>query len=880
MMGGRSNSYRWLGDGTLHLASFFILVTLIPLVTAQCQSSPCHCETNSQGGIVINCRHRDLQTIPKWANSSYSFAELTLANNRIQTVQNRAFEGLRIKKLDLSNNQITTIESEAFAGLENSLEELILHVDSMSSFPVDALSILTKLNAIYLKGFHISKLPPRALGTLTQLQSVSLVKCGLRAMAKDDFQAFKTQLTMLSLAENKLTEIPVAAITDLVNMKELDLTHNQIVVILGGTFAANTKVTQVDLSNNQLTTMSQQAFQGLETSLEKLILQNNLLSGFQLRAVANLTRLRELNTAMNSIMSVPMDTFTNTSQLQLLNLRGNKVSVLSMEALAPTRNSLKELDISENGLRSIPSGVFQGFSSLEKLQMDGQPLWGIVKADIFTGIEDNLQRLSLSMTNFTSSNLNALSGLRALQSLNLKQNNIKLIPDQIFQNMRSLSNLDLSFCGLTNLSQSSLDGLQQNLAYINLNGNNITTLNECVFYEFSRLPYLGLNKNPLQCDCGLLWLRKAIPQMEKTSGVVVWQCTSPSTHQGKMLRDISEAALCPSDPGQTQCESLIVKTTTAPTPDPGGSTAIPSSLVPDLPLLLNVTNISHNAAKVSWTLPDNGDIQGFKVTHHLYESPSDEDALQLDKTARQNWLRGLQPASKYITCVTAVFKVTHQNRNTCSDFITANDPGEVVAAKPNTYVIVGAVLGVVALLILLIILGFLYVRRRNTGDPFFTKQKLSNGGQLSSNSGLPTGIPRIGYNSKRFSRPKGATSTTSTELQNNANKDLEKKLAEFSPEERDHILNMLTNSGGSTMSMISNDSQRYVPDLPPRPQQLEGYLNPQTVQEDYNNPEAHIYDEIPAGQGVYYEIPLSNQNIDPPGAVGGVPFTNSGECYI
>ena len=79
-----------------------------------------------------------------------------------------------IRRLDLGNNKITDIGEEAFAGLEDHLKELVMHVQSLEEFPVEALGQLLNLEKLYLEGFDLEVLPDGALSAFVHLQVLAM----------------------------------------------------------------------------------------------------------------------------------------------------------------------------------------------------------------------------------------------------------------------------------------------------------------------------------------------------------------------------------------------------------------------------------------------------------------------------------------------------------------------------------------------------------------------------------------------------------------------------------------------------------------------------------------------------------------------------------
>ena len=885
-----------------------LLLVLVPAPTAaQCPNTQnCHCEAMDDGKVVINCRFRGLDKVPSWTASNQMFYELTLAENDITHLDANAFEGVLIKRLDLSANQITSIDPQAFAGLESTLEELILHVNGMNDFPAQALAGLANLKYLMVEGFSMTGLPLNALQNQSKIHTLKMENCQLEHVVSSDFSAFSDQLVMLSLRTNKLQNLPQTTISSLRFLEILDVSHNKLAVLPDNLFSGNQKISMIDFSNNQLQTVRVNAYVGLETSLTSLILQNNQLTDNQLKPLKLLQSLQDLNLANNRIMNIPEDSLVNSQNLQTLVVRTNRMAGLRKAPFEPVKTTLKTLDLDDNVIASIESGFFAEFGNLQVLQLDRQPLHGVLDDSTFVGLEASLRRLTLQETGLTASDLSSVQNLANLTSLNVAKNQIMQIPPLTFSKLTQLATLDLSENSITALSQKSMHGPQSSLTTINLNSNGLETIPECAFFGFTTLNHINLNSNPLKCDCDAVWLRRWIdikyPGIKKY--VLGWQCASPEALKDQKVYDVTEAQLCTGGHTPPQCEAL----TTAPTPTTTSQTSGAGSHPTTLPPgggTVHISNITHNAALVSW-VPTSGSPLSFTVEVLNKGTSEKKRADKLPPNSRRHWLSGLVASTEYSVCVTFLYVNESRNHATCKDFDTVGEPAAVVGGA-NVGAIVGAVIGVLAFLALLVLLGFLVVRSRSNGDPLFTKPKCLGGGAEGGGeantvkSRTPTGIPQIGYNSKRFSRPRtgaasNTTSTTSSVLQNRANNDLEMKLAGFSPEERDHIINMLTTSGGSTMSIISNgSSQRYVPELPPRPQHLEGYLNPQSIHEDDDDPQKHIYDEIPGAQGNYYEVPSGGaSNYPARGASDGIRrqstqsvhsgkyemYKEPGECYI
>ena len=168
-----------------HLLTLLVtsLLTLFSLTTAQCPTSECDCTDDEK----LNCRNKELTSVPRFDDTTWTFTEVTLAGNDITALGSNAFktasgDGLRTTTLDVTDNRITSIDDAAFAGLEANLQVLKLDVNAMTSFPTVAISTLVNLQELYLKGFNIADIPDDALSPLTSLRVVAAA-CGVTVRA-------------------------------------------------------------------------------------------------------------------------------------------------------------------------------------------------------------------------------------------------------------------------------------------------------------------------------------------------------------------------------------------------------------------------------------------------------------------------------------------------------------------------------------------------------------------------------------------------------------------------------------------------------------------------------------------------------------------------
>lgn len=197
--------------------------------------------------------------------------------------------------LHLQENNIQTISRAALAQLAQ-LEELHLDDNSISTVGVEegAFREAVSLKLLFLTKNHLSSVP---IGLPEDLKELRLDENRIAIIAEEAFQNV-TRLQRLLLDGNLLTDEGIAPGTfqDLVNLRELalarnsltfpppllpaqallklSLQENQINLIPVAAFAGLRRLEKLDMSSNQLQSLTQGVFDSL-SSLRHLVVRNN-----------------------------------------------------------------------------------------------------------------------------------------------------------------------------------------------------------------------------------------------------------------------------------------------------------------------------------------------------------------------------------------------------------------------------------------------------------------------------------------------------------------------------------------------------------------------------------------------------------------------------
>lgn len=173
--------------------------------------------------------------------------------------------------------------------------------------------------------------------------------------------------------------------------------------------------------------------------------------------------------------------FSNLTSLMLTDCRIAIIAENSFNILP----YLEVLNIHHNDLEEIPSHLFSNLTHLTTLNL-GHNLISHLPETIFWNTTD-------------------------VETLILSHNRLQLLPSGIFKKLYKLKHLDLSNNEISHILPSTFNYISH-VRFINLESNLMVTIHEDLFDSNNKtvLTNLSLANNPLNCNCGALWLKTAI----------------------------------------------------------------------------------------------------------------------------------------------------------------------------------------------------------------------------------------------------------------------------------------------------------------------------------------------------------------------------------
>lgn len=170
-------------------------------------------------------------------------------------------------------------------------------------------------------------------------------------------------------------------------MKEFNLGSNKLSSVPAGIFE-HLETRRIHLPSNGIRTVDEQAFHGLENSLEYLNLENNELQTVPM-AISRMKKISYLYLANNDISNVSANSFSQFAEsLKALSLATNHLDAVPVDALSKCQRLL-HLNLGYNKIHFVDSGDFAWAEDLEILLLRNNYLTKL-RADTFKGSSEYL----------------------------------------------------------------------------------------------------------------------------------------------------------------------------------------------------------------------------------------------------------------------------------------------------------------------------------------------------------------------------------------------------------------------------------------------------------------------------------------------------------
>ncbi|XP_008137112.2 nephrocan [Eptesicus fuscus] len=330
-----------------------------------------------------------LKTLELWKNKlrrvpralPANLEVLKLNDNSIYVLHGSDFEGLKkLKTLELKNNLISTVSPSMLSSLA-SLQSLMLdgntiesvagplalpHLKHMSMennklhiIPANFFTSLQSLQFLSFSGNFLTKIP---ITLPKSLLSLKIERNQLKVVRFRDMKHLEN-LSHLYLSENSLSSIEGAQL--LANLTTLELSQNQLQTL---PLRLPARLQKLDISNNLIQRVTVQDFQDLR-DLKHLFLDNNIVSLFEAGALQRCSQLSNLALEQNLLLSIPLRL---PGTLARLDLKGNAIQDIAERELKDLKQ-LQVLNLRNNKISALDLKALEGLPRLRHLYLDGNP---------------------------------------------------------------------------------------------------------------------------------------------------------------------------------------------------------------------------------------------------------------------------------------------------------------------------------------------------------------------------------------------------------------------------------------------------------------------------------------------------------------------------
>lgn len=340
---------------------------------------------------------------------------------------------------------------------------------------------------------------------------------------------------IMLLDRNGITEVPAFPNLD---VRVLDLSHNNISVIAKKAFFSLSKLEVLDLSYNMLTTkaLNPAVFEG----------------PFSPDDYEPLGQLRVLRLGYNQLHSLDADIFDHMPNLQELSLVSNifkTIDTLTENALSSVR-TLTSLDLSYMELTSVPGGFLNAIADLTHLNLTGNLLESIPEGLRFA---QKLKWLSLDenpVQNIQGDHV--FPALKSLEYLGLSyMTPLRVIGRGAFGGLQALQ--EVHICNNPELSYLHADAFTREdpddptrknwprVKRFYIHNNNLSALDGNTLTHWSEMEVIDIRLNPWNCDCDNQWMVETlVPIVEKTKPNILNNiiCATPPQMAGQSMVDL------------------------------------------------------------------------------------------------------------------------------------------------------------------------------------------------------------------------------------------------------------------------------------------------------------------------------------------------------
>ncbi len=307
--------------------------------------------------------------------NSYDYdKEITQIKNLIDKINNS------IEKVLFANKTIIFLKNY---GWEKKTFLLIIHDENFNKNSLinkNSTELSSENLKIIILKQKLSKLASYILELSLDLHNVFelyLADSQIASIEKFTFSQLKKNLAKIDLRRNHLKTINLNSFNDLVNLKELILSHNKINLIEDNSFKDLFNLIKLDLSGNEIKKINLNSFSGLK-SIQFINLEGNLIDSIEDSSFESLSYLISLDLNYNQLLIINLNTFKGLYNLKELNLSNNRLKCIQNDSFIDLSN-LSKLNLQSNFITQVNLKTFHGLFNLKDLRLSKNKINSIEK---------------------------------------------------------------------------------------------------------------------------------------------------------------------------------------------------------------------------------------------------------------------------------------------------------------------------------------------------------------------------------------------------------------------------------------------------------------------------------------------------------------------
>ncbi|XP_078677882.1 uncharacterized protein LOC144914180 [Branchiostoma floridae x Branchiostoma belcheri] len=274
-------------------------------------------------GTSVDCADGGLGAVPEHLPDKAEM--LMLQNNKIPGIAQGTFLNMKkLRRLHLDNNVIRNnrLSADSLKGLQ-SLEGLFLSNNDLAVFPGKFLAgVADSLTQLDLSGNRITSLSPGTFARFGSLRQLFLKNVGLRVINKALFVPLK-KLEELLLDYNNLTDRSLLGLRYLYNIRKLSLRGNPISNLNHLSFVGTGRLEYLDLRELQILVISSSAFSEVPRLHTLLLSDNRRLRGIHPLAFVGLKYLKSVEMNGCALKAIPPGLLRRIDTLEWLTIHDN-----------------------------------------------------------------------------------------------------------------------------------------------------------------------------------------------------------------------------------------------------------------------------------------------------------------------------------------------------------------------------------------------------------------------------------------------------------------------------------------------------------------------------------------------------------------------------